>query len=152
MIRTRKRMTLCICLLIFNVAFIWINSMLPRAVSSAFSRLVGSVINFFFPGPDIPPSGGGHGILRKIAHLTEFCCLGMLLHWLAGMLRQKRWEHIVYPLLAGIAVAALDETIQCFNPGRGPGILDVCIDTLGVTLGVLLVLIAHRFVKRKSVE
>ena len=152
MIRTRKRMTLCICLLIFNVAFIWINSMLPRAVSSAFSRLVGSVINFFFPGPDIPSSGGGHGILRKIAHLTEFCCLGMLLHWLAGMLRQKRWEHIVYPLLAGIAVAALDETIQCFNPGRGPGILDVCIDTLGVTLGVLLVLIAHRFVKRKSVE
>lgn len=149
MIRTRKRMTLCICLLIFNVAFIWGNSMLSQQASAAFSKMVGRIIDWIFPGPSAS-SGGGHGILRKIAHLTEFCCLGMLLHWLAGMLRQKRWEHIVYPLAAGVIVAALDETIQCFNPGRGPGILDVCIDTLGVTLGVLLVLIARRFIKKKS--
>ena len=147
MIRTKKRIGFCICLLILNVAFIWGNSMLPREVSSAFSRWVGRIVDWIFPGPSTS-SGGGHGILRKIAHLTEFCCLGMLLHWLAGMLREKRWEQILYPLAVGAAVAGIDETIQYFNPGRGPGILDVCIDTFGVTLGILIVLLAVWYKKK----
>lgn len=135
---TKKRRVLCISLLILNVSFIWVNSLLPREISSGFSRLVGSIINYFFPGPDIPSSGKGHGILRKIAHFTEFCSLGVLLSWLMWMVREQKWQRFVIPAAAGVIVAAIDETIQCFIPGRGPGLLDVGIDSAGVLLGIVL--------------
>ena len=137
-------------LLSLNVAFIWINSLLPSQISAAFSKLISYILNFLFPGPDIPASGEGHDILRKIAHLMEFLCLGVLLSWLVRMLRQKIWEHYTFPLLAGVAVASVDETIQCFVPGRGPGILDVCIDSTGVILGILLLSCIIHITKRKK--
>lgn len=152
MIRTRKRMTLCLILTVLNVAFIWGNSLMPREMSSAFSQFVGNILNFFFPGPDIPPTGEGHGLLRKIAHFTEFCCLGVLLSWGIRMLRQKKWEGFVYPIAMGAFVAITDETIQHFVPGRGPGVRDVLIDTTGVVLGVLLLAGIHAIQIRKGDE
>ena len=152
MIRTRKRMTLCLILTVLNVAFIWGNSLMPREMSSAFSQFVGNILNILFPGPDIPPTGEGHGLLRKIAHFTEFCCLGVLLCWGVRMLRQKKWEGFVYPIGMGALVAITDETIQHFVPGRGPGVRDVLIDTSGVVLGVLLLAGIHAIRIRKGDE
>lgn len=150
MIRTKRRMAVCIILLSLNVAFIWINSLLPSRISAAFSKLISYILNFLFPGPDIPSSGEGHGILRKIAHVTEFCCLGVLLCWLIGMLRVKKWELCTWSLLAGLLVASIDETIQCFVPGRGPAIRDVLIDCCGVMLGILIMLGIQHIRKKKS--
>ena len=47
------------------------------------------------------------------------------------------------PALAGFAVACLDETIQRFVPGRGPSFLDVGIDTLGVVMGMMLLMVGY---------
>lgn len=134
----KKHIGLCISLLVLNVLFIWGNSLLPRETSAAFSAWFSEILNYLFPGPDIPPSGEGHGILRKLAHFTEFCSLGFLLSWLIAMLRRKPWQHTLYPALTGAAVACADETIQLFVPGRGPGLVDVAIDTAGVVLGIVL--------------
>ena len=148
MIRTRKRLWLCISLLAANILFIWVNSLLPRELSAEFSRLVGSILNFLFPGPDIPASGQGHGLLRKVAHFTEFCSLGVLLGWLWGMLTHR--SRFLLPAAAGFAVACVDETIQCFVPGRGPGILDVAIDTAGVLLGLAGLYLIYRYRKKRK--
>ncbi len=134
----RKRMWLCGVLTVLNILFIWGNSLLTREVSAAISKFVGRILSIFFSGPDTPAEGTGHGILRKIAHVTEFCSLGILLSWGVRMLRKQKWEHFAYPLAIGVAVAAIDETIQIFSPGRGPQIRDVGIDTLGVVAGLLL--------------
>ena len=150
MIRSRNRMWICASLMVLNVAFIWVNSLLPSQMSSAFSRFVGSILNFILPGPDIPPTGGGHGTLRKIAHITEFACLGVLLSWCFRMMRQKKWEFILWPVAVGMLVGAIDETIQCFVPGRGPRVFDVCIDTAGVLLGVLVFAAILRRRKQKK--
>ena len=139
MVKSRKRLTLCITLLILNLAFIWGNSLLPAQVSRAFSGFVRNILAAILPAGGSDQVGDGHGLLRKLAHFTEFACLGLLLSWLVRMLRSKQWEHILLPLLIGALVAAVDETIQLFVPGRGPGILDVGIDTLGVTLGIVLI-------------
>ncbi|MBR6684262.1 MAG: VanZ family protein, partial [Firmicutes bacterium] len=56
----------------------------------------------------------------------------------------------LYSLLAGIAAACIDETIQIFVPGRGPGIADVGIDTLGVTLGIVFISLIQQIKKNKS--
>lgn len=150
MIRSQKRITLCGVLIGLNIAFIWVNSLLPREVSAAFSGLVGQVMDWLFPSQGTMAEGEGNGILRKIAHFTEFCTLGVLLSWMAGMLRQEKW--VLMPIIAGVAVACIDETIQCFIPGRGPGVLDVLIDAAGVVLGVMLIWLikAKKHAKRRS--
>ena len=134
MIRTKKRLVLCLVLLGINIAFIWGNSLLPGELSGAFSDWVKSLLDAILPGGGESSPGGG--LLRKLAHFTEFTCLGLLLSWLVRMLRQKNWEQLLFPLVTGAAVAALDETIQLFVPKRGPTIKDVGIDTLGVVLGI----------------
>ena len=132
-------MFLCVTLLVMNIAFIWINSLLPREVSAAFSKLVGRILSMFMPDSVTVDAGEGHGILRKIAHFLEFCSLGVLFSWLIRMLREKNLVCMTLPLVCGVFVAAVDETIQLFIPGRGPHIRDVGIDSAGVLLGVLLV-------------
>jgi len=144
--RTDKRLRLCIALLICNLVFIWGNSLLPGEVSGAFSDWVKSILAQLFSRNPNAPVGGG--LLRKLAHFTEFAALGMCLAWLYGMLQKSR----LYPFLWGVLAAAMDETIQRFVPDRGPSIRDVCIDSAGVLTGIVLLWLGYHFVKRKSTK
>jgi len=143
MIRTEKRLRLCSVLLILNLAFIWGNSLLPGELSGAFSDWVKEILAALFGGEDL---GGGSGLLRKLAHFSEFALLGALLSWLFAMLQKRRY----WALGCGILAACVDETIQRFVPDRGPSIFDVGIDTCGVLTGMLLLCIGHSMIiKRK---
>ena len=142
--RTDKRLRLCRTLLICNLIFIWGNSLLPGEVSGALSDWVKSLLEALLPGG--PEETGGGGLLRKIAHFTEFTALGMVLSWLFGMLRKRP----VYPALCGIAAACIDETIQMFVPDRGPAIRDVLIDSCGVATGMILLFLGHTCIGRKK--
>ena len=143
MIRTEKRMRLCAALLICNLVFIWGNSLLPGEISGAFSDWVKDIVAALFPGDGEVAPGGG--LLRKIAHFTEFAALGMLLTWRMGMLQ----KHSGFALFWGAAAACVDETIQRFVPDRGPSIRDVGIDTCGVITGMLLIFIWHSILTEK---
>jgi len=148
MIRTKKRLWICCFLLSLNLIFIWGNSLLPGEVSGALSDAVKDILAPLFGGTPGSPSGGG--LLRKLAHFTEFTCLGLCLRWLFGMLRQKPLEYMTFPLLCGIAAAGIDETIQRFVPLRGPSIKDVGIDTLGVILGIVIISLIQ--IKKKRIK
>lgn len=126
--RTNFRLWFCVTLLALNLLFIWGNSLLPREVSAAFSLWVKRLL---FTGPQTGNPEAGHGLLRKIAHFVEFGSLGFLLTWLLSMVKRP----IVLAVLCGFAAACTDEIIQCFVPNRGPGLLDVLIDTAGVCAG-----------------
>ena len=139
MVKTKTRLTLCLVLLSLNIAFIWGNSLLTADLSRAFSRWVGKILALFVSVDGTEEVEGGHHLLRKLAHFTEFTCLGICLSWLVRMLRNGKWEQYVLPLMGGVLVACVDETIQIFVPGRGPGIKDVGIDSLGVILGIVLI-------------
>ena len=139
MVSNKRFLRTCVVLLILNVAFIWGNSLLPAEYSRALSGFVGDILALFLPASGPGEGGEGQHILRKLAHFTEFACLGLLLSWLMYMLYKPRWECVALPLLTGILVAAVDETIQFFIPERGPRISDVGIDTLGVLLGIVLI-------------
>ena len=142
--RTDKRLRLCITLLICNLVFIWGNSLLPGEISGAFSDWVKSILARLFTGDSNAPAGGG--LLRKIAHFSEFTALGLCLGGLHGMLQKGRLR----PFLWGAAAAAVDETIQRFVPDRGPSLKDVCIDSAGVLTGIILLWFGYYFVKKKS--
>lgn len=149
MIRTANRLRLCVALLTVNLIFIWGNSLLPGSVSGAISQWLRDLIALLFPGGLDEPDAG-HGLLRKLAHFTEFCTLGMCLRWLFGMLCTRRVKYLLLSFVAGAAAACIDETIQCFVPGRGPGLKDVGIDTLGVVLGIVLISLTDHIRKHKS--
>lgn len=148
MIRTEKRMRLCSALLVVNLIVIWGNSLLPGDVSGAISEAVKAIlmpiVELFFPGSGSAEGGGG--LLRKLAHFTEFACLGICLTWLLAMLQR----HKALPLLFGFLTACVDETIQAFVPGRNPSPVDVAIDTSGVITGMILLLTGYYIYKKRK--
>ena len=131
----KGKLQLCVALLLACLVFIWGNSLMPGSVSGAISDFVRKIIDkiLFF----LPQNGDtGHGLLRKLAHFTEFACLGAILAWLHVLLGRGPWWSLAWGFLA----ACTDETIQRFVPDRGPSFFDVLIDTGGVTLGIFLLL------------
>ena len=147
MIRTEKRLRLCAALILLNLCFIWGNSLLPGEISGAISDFVKDVVRAVFALLGFPPGGGGGGgLLRKIAHFTEFACLGGLCTWLFAMLQKPA----LLALGSGFLAACIDETIQCFVPDRGPSVFDVGIDTAGVTVGIVVLLLIHTLRRRKQ--
>ncbi|MDO5544276.1 MAG: VanZ family protein [Eubacteriales bacterium] len=145
MIRTEKRMRLCVALTVCCLVFIWGNSLLPGDISGAISDFVKKILERLFTQGEPEPENGGF-LVRKLAHFTEFTMLGLCLCWLFGMLGKGK----LLPFLCGAAAACVDETIQIFVPGRGPGVRDVCIDSCGVLLGVILLTLGHHYLCKKQ--
>ena len=134
----RNRVRCCAVLLVLNVAFIWGNSLLPGEVSEAFSNWIGALLG----GGQVPSDGGG--LLRKIAHVTEFACLGFLTARL-GWLKGERGRHLIsLALLGGLLTACIDESIQLLTPERGPSLVDVWIDTFGVVMGIIMLFVINK--------
>ena len=146
--RTGRRMWLCACFLAVNLAFIWGNSLLPGELSGAFSKWVHTLVSFLFPNEG--EESEGHGLLRKLAHFSEFCTLGMVLSWLFAMLREKKWAFVIPSLVCGCLAACVDETIQRFVPDRGPSIKDVGIDSAGVILGICLLSLGYTIHQKRK--
>ena len=145
MLKTKRRIRLCAVLLGANLLFIWGNSLMPGAVSGALSGRIGEALRFLLGIPVNEAPGGPH-LLRKLAHFSEFACLGLLLCWLAGMMGEKSFHLAVLPLLGALAAACVDETIQMAVPGRCSSLKDVWIDTCGAAAGIIILLLGHYFV------
>lgn len=143
-------MAVCCSLLSFLLIFIWGNSLLPGHISGAISdwvkQILLTLLSFLFSGP---PGEGGGGLLRKLAHFTEFAALGACFCWFYGMLRSQKHELLLFPLLSGFLAACVDETIQRFVPGRYGCLTDVGIDTAGVATGIVLFTTAYHIYKNK---
>ena len=135
-----KRVLLFV-LICANLAVIWGNSLMTGEDSGQFSAAV-----LAFLGRFIPFFSGelGHTILRKLAHFSEFACLGLL----TGGFRLLRKKAGFGILGFGMAVACVDETIQVFVPGRGSSLIDVWIDTAGFALGLLLLLTGYTITRK----
>ena len=149
--RNNRRMILCCSLLSLLLIFIWGNSLMPGDLSGAFSDWVKKVLTallpFLFDG--MPESVGG-GLLRKLAHFSEFAALGSCFCWLYGMLRSRRAEQLLLSLSSGFLAACVDETIQRFVPDRHGCITDVGIDTAGVITGIVLFTTAYFIYENKQ--
>ena len=114
-----------------DLLFIWGNSALPGQVSQAISDWVGALLAGGQPGPE-----GGTGLLRKIAHFSEFAALGLFSAWY-WRLGGERGRHLFSLTMLGCLLAAcVDESIQLLTPDRGPSLVDVWIDTFGAVTGV----------------
>ena len=116
-------------LLVLLLGFIWGHSLQNGRVSQAESQ---SVLHLALNRRGTLPGMGylNFYTIRKLAHLTEFAALGMVLEGLAG--------RSFLALLLGGTVGAVDEFLQLFSPDRSAQVSDILLDTLGVLAGILL--------------
>ena len=93
-----------------------------------------------------------NAIIRKIAHFTIYTILGILLMGTMTKTKLKiKWRMLI-TLGIGIVYAILDEFHQSFSPGRTPKLTDVYIDTLGVLLGVEIILCIREIYHKYAIE
>jgi VanZ family protein len=80
-----------------------------------------------------------HLLIRKLAHLTEYGILGLLLYSSLEWESQVSWNsrRMVLALVIVAAYSLTDEFHQWFVPGRGPSLVDCGIDIAGGGLGML---------------
>jgi VanZ family protein len=72
-----------------------------------------------------------HTFIRELAHVFQYFTLGILF--------LIRFLHKKYLLYLGGIVMVIDETIQYFTPGRAFELKDLGLDTIGFSLGILVV-------------
>lgn len=139
-IRRRKFGISSVILIVLAVAalcFIWGNSMVPGrqsdAISIAFRDIIANKLHLaaVFSIPE-------NAVIRKLAHVTEFTVLGIVLTWL---LKGKLRISCGWVLLAGMSVALADETIQLWIGSRTSSVKDVWIDMGGICAGTAIVML-----------
>jgi VanZ family protein len=144
-----------LALVVLVLLFIWGNSMLPADLSSVesgyFEQLLRPLLlslQAALARLDIVVTLSH--LVRKLAHFTEYMVLGLVMTALFVRPdgRSRFW------LAEGLCLAAalIDEGIQMFSEGRGPGLRDVAIDFSGATLGVILLTLAlalYRLYRKK---
>lgn len=133
-------------LLIFWMGFIFFMSAQTGEESASMSSPVADfVIKVFVPDYEdktpIEQEDIKHTvelIIRKGAHFTEYAILGFLVYLVVQMYVLKTKARFFVSWLFSTLYAASDEFHQSFVGGRGPQVKDVCIDSAGAFVGVLL--------------
>ena len=130
-----KKQKILLVLIVLTLCFIWGNSLMPATFSGAISGWAKNVLNAILG--DMGNSGmSGDGVLRKIAHASEFAVLGLLL---TNLMANKLRQELPLVALCGLSSALVDETIQLFSDGRAGLVKDIWIDCGGFCFGVLMV-------------
>jgi VanZ family protein len=91
-----------------------------------------------------------NSILRKVAHVTEYAILGLLIYRSLGN-RVQSFSPLrvgTWCILSASVYSLTDELHQAFVPGRHASLVDCGIDTLGAAVAMLLVFASSAFVKR----
>ena len=90
-------------------------------------------------------------LMREIAHIATFTVLGFCASMLVRSYAICRWISVVFPSCAVFAV--LDESVQHFlKSGRTFQLVDLLKDWAGVLLGMTIVALIGRMIRRKHRE
>ena len=87
-------------------------------------------------------------VIRKIAHFSLYALIGFLLMALFSTYNINEKNKIISTIIIGAIYAISDEFHQSFISGRSGQVSDVFLDTLGVTVGGLFILLIIKTVKK----
>ena len=146
----KRKIFLVLSILWMCVIFYMSNQ--PAAISSAHS---GGVINMI---SNMPVVGTlmkylmsiniGEFVVRKGAHMFSYCLLAMLLFM--SVYEKDIKKAIIIAFLGTFLYACSDEFHQLFIPGRSGEFRDVMIDSLGGTIGLILIGFIARYKIKKN--
>ena len=73
--------------------------------------------------------------IRKLAHFTLYFILGILCF---TFFKDFTKHYVIYSIIVCFLYAVSDEIHQMFSIERGPGVIDVLIDTLGSLASIII--------------
>ncbi|MBR6772787.1 MAG: VanZ family protein [Clostridia bacterium] len=125
-------------LTVLILSFIFGMSLQSREESgNASSGIVAFLKPIFDPNNRIPQDKFHHAV-RKLAHFTEFCALGICVLGLTRSVGKLKGErYFVLPVFCVLLSAVADEFIQYFS-GRGSMVTDVVLDFCGGLSGIAI--------------
>ena len=107
--------------------------------SNQTSRIIVPILTFFFPGLSPDQLDLWHGVIRKLAHITEYFILALFTYrsikYGQTDLAEARLRTMTFVVLA----ASLDEIHQRFTAFRTPSPVDVGYDCLGAVWALWLI-------------
>jgi VanZ family protein len=77
--------------------------------------------------------------INTCGHFGAYLVLGVLAWWALGLITVSGWRRAVLAVIVALAYGATDEWHQSFVPGRNPDVVDLLVDGIGATCGMLLV-------------
>lgn len=123
--------------MLYSPLFLWIGVIFfmssPEGSFSETSRIVGPLLNFFFPTMPDATKAIIHGYVRKTAHFTEYAVLAFLaVRAFSGstLYILQKWRYILALILV-VVFASLDEFNQSFEASRTGSVWDVALDVSG---------------------
>ena len=120
-------------LLILWMIFIFIMSSFNSNDSSSQSGFIVNVLNCIFKIDNVEILTF---IIRKLAHITEYFILSILM---INCLKDSKIKNIfIIAILLSILYSCTDEIHQLFISGRSGSIIDVMIDSIGIILGIYI--------------
>lgn len=149
--------------IILIIAWMTLVFYLSNQIADDSSKLSGgitrTILNFFhiLEGKTLEQQSAIEIVVRKLAHFSIYTLGGILILLHVNLYKIKPNKKVIISWLIGTAYAITDEIHQLFIPGRSGEIRDVCIDSLGVIIGIMIILIIINvltksiFVNRKNV-
>jgi len=113
--------------------------------SSATSGIIIPVLKSIMRNPTGEQLLFWHHVIRKAAHVTEYCILGMLVYRAIKVDVPRPASAGVLTLLFVAAAATMDEFHQSFVPSRGASIVDIGWDCIGGLAAIALTWIWRSF-------
>lgn len=130
-------------LVIISAGFIFYMSACDGNTSAEQSGRVVKVIEEIINDP--VKAKEAEGVVRETAHSAEFFLLGFLLMNALLQTAVRRKELIT--LVIGFLYACSDEIHQIWIPGRTSELIDLLIDTVGVTVAIAVFYVCEKCVK-----
>ena len=87
-------------------------------------------------------------IIRKLAHFFLYTLGGILILVHINLYKITDKRKVIISWIIGTAYAITDELHQLFVPGRSGEIRDVFIDSLGVIIGIIIIRLILKMIKR----
>lgn len=119
----------------FAPVFVWIGVIFffssPQGAMTETSRIIGPLINFFFPEMAEVNRQIVHAYVRKTAHFTEYAILAFLaVRMCSATIFLAPWRYLL-PIILVALIATLDEFNQSFIASRTSSVWDVLLDISG---------------------
>ena len=146
--KTKKIITIILIILWMTLVFY-----LSNQISDESSKLSGgitkAILNFFnvLEGKTLEQQSAIETIIRKLAHYSIYALGGILILLHVNLYKIKTNKKVIISWLIGTVYAITDEIHQLFVPGRSGEIRDVCLDSLGVITGIVIMLLILKLKK-----
>ena len=154
---TIKKVVLSVLIIINCITIFYFSSQVAENSSAQSGRVVNfiaqilpSIKNMQEPEKTAFIEGTLTTIVRKTAHLSIYTLLGILTmnYMITSLKGRGLYQRGLSALLFCIFYSSTDEIHQYFVPGRSCELRDVCIDTLGAIIGIILVTIVTKLYRK----